>query len=318
MSTNPERSRLARVSALLRQAQQAEAAGRAAEAASALLEVVRLDPHDRRSLHRLGDIHRHRLSRYREAASFYAREARAQEREGFHGRAIAVWRLVLRCDPGRLEAHERIGALYVEAGHLADARLHYERSALELKEAGLAREAAILRAHLAALEAAEETAGSAPPPAGPIPAAARPVGPGPEPSPGSEPVADATALDLAADRLQTGRLFHHYGLHEQARRQLEELLASLPEHLEARQLLVEVCRALGDAAGAAQHLLVTTRLLRRQGRAGRGGGFPGEPPAAEEWGLPEEPANPLAELMDEIRDDVVRLVVRLEERKEDR
>lgn len=305
MSSTPERSRLARLSALQREAQAAESAGRVAQAVAALVEVVRLDPRDRRTLHRLGDLHRARLDRFAEAASFYAREARCQEEEGFLARAIAAWRLVARCDPGRLEAYERIGALYVSLGRAPDARLHYERAVAELRQAGLVREAAILRAHLAALDAPEE------PPA--------PVG-GPAPStPGavslpSDPrdaAPDADALELARDRLQSGRLLHHYGLHEQARQQLEELLASLPELLEARQLLVEVCRALGDQEAAAQHLRVATVLLRRDGRAGCAGEPAEDGPTVEEWAFAEEPADPVAGLLDEIREDVERLVERI-------
>jgi tetratricopeptide (TPR) repeat protein len=305
MSSTPERSRLARLSALQREAQAAESAGRVAHAVAALVEVVRLDPRDRRTLHRLGDLHRARLNRFVEAASFYAREARCQEEEGFETRAIAAWRLVARCDPGRLEAYERIGALYVALGRGADARAHYERSAAELREAGLVREAAILRAHLAALDAPEGPTSAG---AGSAPSSLAPVSP-PALPPAVPP--DADALELARDRLQSGRLFHHYGLHEQARQQLEELLASLPEHLEARQLLVEVCRALGDQEAAAQHLRVATRLLRRDGCAGDPGEPAEDPAAVEEWAFAEEPADPMAGLLDAIRGDVERLVERI-------
>ena len=151
MSGNPGRSRLGQVARLSRESEAAAAAGRFAEAVALLKEAVRLDPRDRRALHRLGDLHRIRLNRFREAAACYAREARCEEAEGFHARAIALWRLALRCDPARLEGYERIGALYVELGRTADARQHYERSAAELREAGLVPEAAIVRAHLAAL-----------------------------------------------------------------------------------------------------------------------------------------------------------------------
>ena len=313
MSTNPERSRLARIATLLRQAQAAEAAGRVAEAVSLLQEVVRLDPRDRRTLHRLGDLFRIRLNRFREAGSWYARAARRQEEEGFHGRALALWRLVLRCDPALVEAYERIGALCVEMGHVADARLHYERGARELKEAGLVREAAILRAHLAALQPAEAERPATPP----VPAA--PVEAAPEPKAGPESSPDADALDLAADRLQNGRLFHHYGLQEQARQQLEELLASLPEHVEARQLLVEVCRALGDQEAAAQHLRALTWILRQQGEAATPVAEEHVPlPPVEEW-LPEDAAaDPLGDLMAAIREDVERVVEGLSRKEEEK
>jgi len=302
LSGTPAHSRLGQVARLSREAEAAAQAGRVNEAIALLKEAARLDPRDRRTLHRLGDIHRIRLNRFREAAGYYAKEARCEEIEGFEARAIAVWRLVLRCDPGRLEGYERIGALYVELGRLADARQHYERSAAELREAGLVQEAAIVRAHLAALSPAAASVVE--------PAAAPPeAGPGPEEAP------DDNAADLATDRLQNGRLFHHYGLHQQAREQLELLVASLPEHLEARQLLVEVCRAVEDHEAAAQHLRVVTRLLVQGGQA--------ETPAAaktaewdlppvEEWALEDAPADPMADLLEEIREDVERVVVSLQ------
>ncbi len=188
---------------LSREAEAAASAGRVAEAVALLKEAVRLDPRDRRALHRLGDLHRIRLNRFREAAAYYAQEARCEEGEGFHARAIALWRLALRCDPAPLGGYERIGALYVELGRTADARQHYERSATALREAGLVQETVILRAHLAALSPATavvvEPAGSpASPKAEPVPPAAAPEEQGP----------DDNAADLAADHLQNGRLFH--------------------------------------------------------------------------------------------------------------
>lgn len=303
MSGNPERSKLAQVARLSRQAEAAAAAGRVAEAAAFYEEAARLDPRDRRTLHRLGDFHRLHLRRPAEAARYYAAEARCSEREGFEARAIAVWRLVLRCDPAMIEAHQRIGDLYLDLGRVEDARQHYERSARELREAGLAAESAVLRAHLAALEAQ-----------GGPPAAERsepPASAGGERARGTAGPDDTTA-NLAADRLQNARLYHHYGLHAQARQQLEELLASLPEHLEARQLLVEVSRALGDAETAGRHLRVVTLLLRRQGEAAAPASEVAlELPPVEEW-VPEEPEDPMAALAGEIREDVERLVECLE------
>jgi hypothetical protein len=130
------------------------------------------------------------------------------------------------------------------------------------------------------------------------------------------PEPDATAARLADDRLRNGRLFHHYGLHRQAREQLEDLVKSLPEHLEGRQLLVEVCRALGDDGAAAQHLRVVTWLLRRQGAAETPSSEgPLELPPVEEW-APEEPEepDPMAALAEEIREVVERIVDALEQK----
>jgi tetratricopeptide (TPR) repeat protein len=309
MSGHPRGSRLAQAERLTRQAEAALAAGRLPDAVGLLGQALQLDPNDRRALRRLGDLHRTRLSRPREAAACYAREARCDERDGFAARALALWRLVLRCDPASLEAHERIGALLVELGRAADARLSYERSARDLQASGLAQEAAIVRAHLAVLV---DPGPALPPGSG----ATAPPAPGSTPAPAEgstrddEPAPDDDAVDLAADRFRNARLFHHYGLHSQARQQLEDLLAGLPEHREGRQLLVAVCRALGDEDAASQHLRVVTRLLRRQGAAEVP--EPPEPlelPPVEEWAFADEAADdPFADLVEDVRADVERLV----------
>ena len=154
MTINPGQSRQAQIASLQRRARAAEARGRVSETISFLREVVQLDPHDRSTLRRLGDLFRLRLGRLREAAAWYARAARANEREELPVRAIAIWRTVLQCDPLHVEAQERIGALYAETGHVADARLHYQRAEGVLRAAGLGRDAAIMRAQREALEGA--------------------------------------------------------------------------------------------------------------------------------------------------------------------
>lgn len=327
MTLNPRQSKQAQIASLVRRARAAEAAGRVPETIAFLREIVQLDPYDRVTLHRLGDLCRLRLNRLGEAGTWYARAARAQERDDLPARAIAIWRIVLQCNPLHVEAHERIGALYAETGRLADARLNYQRSERILREAGLGRDAAILRARREALDDAVRPSEAAPPP---VPAAAPSAAPSaapahasaaastPEPRPGppasaaeATPAPDADALDLAAERLANGRSFHHYGLHSEARRQLEELVAMLPEHVEARQLLVEVCRAVGDADAAARHLGVLMQVMRREGQAEVGP--VDEPlglPPMEDWQL--DASDPFSDLMDDIRGDVERLVDHLQ------
>ncbi len=103
--------------------------------------------------------------------------------------------------------------------------------------------------------------------------------------------ADTEAFAYAEERLTRARLFHHYGLDVEARRLLEEALAIAPEHVAARQLLVEACRALGDAEAAAHHLDVLVHVMRRRGEAAvlPSDGPVGLPPV-EEWD-PEDPGD---------------------------
>jgi hypothetical protein len=125
-------------------------------------------------------------------------------------------------------------------------------------------------AHLATLEAPAVPARTPAPVADPRPLqppAVTPPVPEPDLPASGPPEPDDTAAAFAADRMQSARLFDHYGLHAQAREQLEELLKSLPEHLKGRQHLVEVCRVLGDDEAAAQHFRIVTHLMRQQGVA---------------------------------------------------
>jgi tetratricopeptide (TPR) repeat protein len=257
LSLNPSRSRQAKLASLAREARAAEAASRIPEAITLLREAVQLDPHECRTLHWLGTLFRIRLNRLKEAATWYAREARAHERDDHLARALAAWRLVLACESLYVEAHERIGAIYAETGRLADARQHYDSSERVLREAGLGREASILRAQREALEEPAPTPPARPPAAADTPA----------PPPALDAAPDGEADAYAEERLARARLFHHYGLDAEARRLLEEALAIAPEHAPARQLLAEVCRAVGDAEAAAHHLDVLVLVLRRLGQA---------------------------------------------------
>jgi tetratricopeptide (TPR) repeat protein len=299
VSSNPGRSKLAEIARLASHADAAERAGRHEDAVAFLEALIRLDPNDRRTLHRLGDLHRIRLGRQRDAAGYYAHAARCEEREGFEARALALWRLVVRCDPQQIEAHSRIGRLLVSLGRLADARAHYQKAAEHLEGGGRPADAAILRQRLADL-------------ADHVLVRPEPSAPAAPPAASAEDSVDDNAADLAADRFQNGRLFHNYRLHQQARTQLEHLLASLPSHIEGRRLLVEVCRALEDEAAASEHMRILTRQMRQQGVAPSPPGPAGAPEELpiEEWiGMEEEsPADPIADLLDEIRDDVERVV----------
>ena len=83
----------------------------------------------------------------------------------------------------------------------------------------------------------------------------------------------------------------------------------LPEHVEARQLLAEVCRAAGDGDAAAHHLDVLVHVMRRRGQADAPPEDPLGLPPMEEWVFDE--GDPLGEVAKDIRGDVERLVDQL-------
>jgi tetratricopeptide (TPR) repeat protein len=281
VSLNPNRTKQAQIASLVRRARAAEARGRILETIELLREVAELDPDDRRTLHHLGDIFRLKLNRMSDAATWYARAARALERDDLPIRALASWRTVLQCNPLDVEAHERIGALYVDTGRLADARVHWARSERVLREAGLGRDAAIIRVQREAMDpAAAHQAASPSAQADDLPQdplaettripdlswRARPA-PRPDALPASLAEADSDAANLVAERVDSGRSFLQFGLHGDARRALEEALALAPDHVEARELLAQACRALGDTSAATYHLDMLVQVMRRHALA---------------------------------------------------
>ena len=76
--------------------------------------------------------------------------------------------------------------------------------------------------------------------------------------------------------------------------------------MEARQLLAEVCRAVGDSDAAARHLDLLVQVMRRRGQAEAPVVDPLGLPPIEEWAFDAD--DPLAELGEEIRGDVERVV----------
>lgn len=95
---------------LVRQAEELVRRGRPKRALALYLKVLKTNPDDTRILNRAGDLCA-RLSRNKEAVSFYKRAARLFSEQGFHDKAIALCKMIIRLDPTTIEIMETLAKL---------------------------------------------------------------------------------------------------------------------------------------------------------------------------------------------------------------
>ncbi|MDP7039885.1 MAG: tetratricopeptide repeat protein [Myxococcota bacterium] len=91
--------------------------------------IVEDDPNDIRTLLKIGDLHT-RCGNFTEATSAYNKVASHYEDDGFHLKAVAVYKQVLKIDNSLREIHFKLASLYIELGLLSDACIQYEQLGL--------------------------------------------------------------------------------------------------------------------------------------------------------------------------------------------
>jgi tetratricopeptide (TPR) repeat protein len=272
------------------EASNAERGGQVERAIALLEAAIRRAPDDGKSVRHLANL----LTRagHRQAANeHYRRLAEHYERDQLHGKAIAVWKIVLSGEPGFVGAHIKLGELYALEGLRADARKHYGEALARYRASGRRAEAAEIEARIDELDRQSDPGlrrrghDVAPPPAAEAGAKGltaderRPSvseSGAPERSGG-----DADDAEFVNERLQEGRLFRRYGLRDQAHAKLVELLARLPDHAEGRRELCDLLVEMGRHEEAAEQ----ERLIAALESGGRDplGDLAGiEIPAAEE------------------------------------
>ena len=91
--------------------------------------IVEDDPNDIRTLLKIGDLHT-RCGNFTEATSAYNKVASYYENDGFHLKAVAVYKQVLKIDNSLRDIHFKLASLYIELGLLSDACIQYEQLGL--------------------------------------------------------------------------------------------------------------------------------------------------------------------------------------------
>ena len=91
-----------------------------AKAVELLKQLVQENPKDWNSVNRIGDDYlKLNPPNLKAANEQYVKVARYYADDGFHLKAIAVWKKVLRNDPSMLEGNKELGNLYARQGLVA-------------------------------------------------------------------------------------------------------------------------------------------------------------------------------------------------------
>jgi tetratricopeptide (TPR) repeat protein len=110
---------------LIHQAEEWVRRGRPKRALALYLKVLKANADDTRILNRAGDLCA-RLSRNSEAVSFYRRAALLFSQQGFHDKAIALCKMIIRLDPTLIEVMETLAKLQAGQGLVHEAVSQYE------------------------------------------------------------------------------------------------------------------------------------------------------------------------------------------------
>jgi len=115
-------------------------------------KLVDDDPHDVRTLLKIGDIYTRKGAR-REAVRTYEQVAEHYAGQGFFLKAVAVCKQVLKLEPGRIEVSLRLGQMYEELQLVSDALSTYEQVAQAFARAGNVERALDTLGRMAKLDA---------------------------------------------------------------------------------------------------------------------------------------------------------------------
>lgn len=136
---------------LKQEADKAEKAGRLDQAIALYRQVVDDNPRDWNSINKIGDLYA-KLNKLREAAAEYAKVADYWSRDGFHLKAIAIWKKINKLDPTALEPYLNLADLYAKQGLMMEAKAQYQVVIEEYAKRGRGREAADVLRKMAEIE----------------------------------------------------------------------------------------------------------------------------------------------------------------------
>lgn len=125
---------------LRQEAEKFERAGKIEQAISVYTQLAEDSPRDWNLINKIGDLYA-RLSRVKEASNHYAKVASHLTSDGFHLKAIAIWKKINKLDPAALEPYMNLADLYAKQGLTIDAKSQYQFVVEEQVKKGRAKEA---------------------------------------------------------------------------------------------------------------------------------------------------------------------------------
>jgi tetratricopeptide (TPR) repeat protein len=113
---------------IIAQAQKFTAKGQFEKAIGEYQKLLKLDPNDIRTWLKMGDLYT-RMGARKEATETYLRVADHYKKSGFHLKAVAVYKQVLKLDPTLIDVYELLGDAYLSLGLTSEALIQLEQLA---------------------------------------------------------------------------------------------------------------------------------------------------------------------------------------------
>ncbi|HUG54440.1 MAG TPA: tetratricopeptide repeat protein [Vicinamibacteria bacterium] len=131
-----------------------EKAGKLPEAIALYKQVIDDNPRDWNVINKVGDLYA-KLNRFREAAEQYAKVADFYARDGFHLKAIAIWKKINKLDATSLDPYLNLAELYAKQGLMMEAKSQYQYVVDEYIKRGKTREAGDVLKKMADIDPAD-------------------------------------------------------------------------------------------------------------------------------------------------------------------
>ena len=125
---------------LKQDADKLEKAGKLDQAIALYKQVIEDNPRDWNIINKVGDLYA-KLNKTKEAADEYAKVADFYAKDGFHLKAIAIWKKINKLDATALEPYLNLAELYAKQGLMMEAKSQYQIVVDEYIKRGKMREA---------------------------------------------------------------------------------------------------------------------------------------------------------------------------------
>lgn len=123
------------------EAEKAEKAGKLDQAIPLYRQLLEDNPRDWNTINKIGDLFA-KIGKMREAGDEYAKVAEFYARDGFHLKAIAIWKKINKLDPSVVEPYAKLADLYAKQGLVMEAKGQYQIVAEDQLKRNRLREAA--------------------------------------------------------------------------------------------------------------------------------------------------------------------------------
>ena len=123
------------------EAEKAEKAGKLDQAIPLYRQLLEDNPRDWNTINKIGDLFA-KIGKMREAGDEYAKVAEFYERDGFHLKAIAIWKKINKLDPSVVEPYAKLADLYAKQGLVMEAKGQYQIVSEDQLKRGRLKEAA--------------------------------------------------------------------------------------------------------------------------------------------------------------------------------